>query len=141
MKTIIVANEESRLIKVEPDLLRQCEAALLAHHNFCKAIPGECVGDICETRQALRAVRAALKNDSPQPQRPDENVNWSDAASLVQSFHDTYESLAPQFGYETRPDTKSFDASSPNGKLMIAVCETLLPQRPGRGGEEVVAGV
>lgn len=37
-------------------------------------------------------------------------------------FHDTYERLAPQFGYETRQDTKEFDSNSPNGKLMIAVC-------------------
>lgn len=41
-------------------------------------------------------------------------------------FHETYERLAPQFGYETRPDTKAFDAESPNGKLMIAVCGEVL---------------
>jgi hypothetical protein len=43
--------------------------------------------------------------------------------SLAEFFHDTYESLAPQFGYETRPDTKRFNPDSPNGKLMIAVCK------------------
>lgn len=37
-------------------------------------------------------------------------------------FHDTYERLAPRFGYETRQDTKQFDPTSKNGKLMIAVC-------------------
>lgn len=37
-------------------------------------------------------------------------------------FHDTYERLAPEFGYETRKDTRQFDPGSPNGKLMIAVC-------------------
>ncbi len=36
-------------------------------------------------------------------------------------FHDTYERLAPDFGYETREDTKEFDPESPNGKLMTAV--------------------
>jgi Mg2+ and Co2+ transporter CorA len=38
-------------------------------------------------------------------------------------FHDTYERLAPSFGYETRNDTKQFDPTTPNGKLMIAVCK------------------
>ena len=37
-------------------------------------------------------------------------------------MHETYERLAPSFGYETRPDTKKFDPLSPNGRLMIAVC-------------------
>jgi hypothetical protein len=36
-------------------------------------------------------------------------------------FHETYERLAPSFGYETRPDTKAFDPESKNGRLMIAV--------------------
>ena len=39
---------------------------------------------------------------------------------MAQLFHDTYEALAPAFGYETRPDTKAFDHESPNGKLMCA---------------------
>lgn len=42
---------------------------------------------------------------------------------LAKLFHDTYERLAPQFGYETRPDTKAFSPSSPNGQLMTAVCQ------------------
>ena len=37
-------------------------------------------------------------------------------------FHDTYERLAPSFGYETRKETRKFDPSSPNGRLMIKVC-------------------
>lgn len=44
---------------------------------------------------------------------------------LARKFHETYEQLAPQFGYATREDTKQFDASSPNGKLMIAVCAVI----------------
>lgn len=43
------------------------------------------------------------------------------AIFLARFFHDTYEMLAPVFGYETRPDTKKFDPESKNGKLMIAV--------------------
>jgi len=41
-------------------------------------------------------------------------------------FHETYERLAPEFGYETREDTKEFDENSKNGKLMIAVCDEIL---------------
>lgn len=44
------------------------------------------------------------------------------AELLARWFHDTYERLAPSFGYETRPDTKAFDPTSANGRLMIAVC-------------------
>lgn len=44
------------------------------------------------------------------------------AEDLAAKFHETYERLAPSFGYETRPDTKAFDPSTPNGKLMTAVC-------------------
>lgn len=44
---------------------------------------------------------------------------------LARKFHETYERLAPSFGYETRPDTKAFDPDSPNGKLMTAVCQEI----------------
>ena len=47
------------------------------------------------------------------------------AIKLAVKFHETYERLAPEFGYETRKDTKLFDASSKNGKLMIAVCREM----------------
>lgn len=43
----------------------------------------------------------------------------------AKQFHDTYERLAPQFGYETRLDTRQFDPESPNGKLMIAVMKEM----------------
>ena len=45
---------------------------------------------------------------------------------LAVIFHDTYERLAPSFGYETRKETRAFDPESPNGKLMIAVCAQIL---------------
>ena len=48
------------------------------------------------------------------------------SVKLAEVFHEAYERLAPQFGYETRPETKQFDQNSPNGKLMIAVCEEVL---------------
>ena len=44
---------------------------------------------------------------------------------LAVIFHETYARLAPKFGYETRGETKIFNASSPNGKLMIEVCREM----------------
>jgi len=41
-------------------------------------------------------------------------------------FHNTYERLAPSFGYETRLDTKYFETNTPNGMLMIAVCKEII---------------
>jgi len=45
---------------------------------------------------------------------------------LAGIFHDTYERLAPSFGYQTRPETREFRPASPNGRLMIAVCQEIL---------------
>ena len=48
------------------------------------------------------------------------------AKNIARLFHDTYETLAPAYGYETREDTKEFDPNSKNGKLMIAVCDFVI---------------
>lgn len=45
---------------------------------------------------------------------------------LARRFHEVYERLAPSFGYETRTETRTFDPTTPNGKLMIAVCNELM---------------
>ena len=50
-------------------------------------------------------------------------VAW--AVELARKFHETYERLAPQYGYETRRDTRDFDPHSPNGRLMCAVIESI----------------
>lgn len=51
-----------------------------------------------------------------------------DGIEMAKLFHDTYERLAPSFGYQTRPDTKAFNPLSPNGKLMTAVCKEVCEQ-------------
>jgi len=51
----------------------------------------------------------------------------TDGENLARRFHEIYERLAPSFGYETRADTKAFDPTSANGRLMIAVCSEMLP--------------
>lgn len=44
------------------------------------------------------------------------------AEHLARRFHEAYERLAPSFGYTTREETRTFDPTTPNGKLMVAVC-------------------
>lgn len=44
------------------------------------------------------------------------------AEAWARQLHDTYERLAPSFGYETRKETRQFDPTTPSGRLMIAVC-------------------
>lgn len=46
------------------------------------------------------------------------------AVKLARVFHEAYERRAPQF--EREMDTRDFDEDSPNGQLMIAVCEDVL---------------
>ena len=47
---------------------------------------------------------------------------------LAQAFHETYERLAPSFGYHTRPESAVPWDQVPeaNRQLMIAVCQELL---------------
>lgn len=45
---------------------------------------------------------------------------------LAVRFHKVYERLAPEYGYETRKETREFDPNTPNGRLMIATCGQLL---------------
>jgi len=59
------------------------------------------------------------------------NMEMIMAEALARKFHDTYERLAPKFGYKTRKDTRTFDPHSPNGKLMIAVCAEIIRERDG----------
>lgn len=50
----------------------------------------------------------------------------ADAESLARLFHDEYERQAQKFNYETRTETRQFDPASANGRLMIAVCRTVM---------------
>lgn len=54
-----------------------------------------------------------------------------EAEQLAKLFHETYERLAPQFGYETRKDSARpwADVPEKNKRLMIAVCTELLAIR------------
>jgi hypothetical protein len=60
--------------------------------------------------------RALATSATPAVQEP---------VTMAMLFHRIYERLAPEFGYETRVETRTFDPDSPNGKLMIAVCREI----------------
>ena len=47
------------------------------------------------------------------------------AIKLAILFHELYEKYAPEYGYKTRNKTKVFNATTPNGKLMIRVCREI----------------
>lgn len=51
--------------------------------------------------------------------------------ALARQFHETYERLAPQFGYETRKESAKpwSDVPENNKRLMIAVCAEILERR------------
>jgi hypothetical protein len=53
------------------------------------------------------------------------------AEQLAQRFHETYERLAPNFGYKTREASAKPWADVPknNKRLMIAVCAKILPPK------------
>jgi hypothetical protein len=52
------------------------------------------------------------------------------AETMARKFYETYERLAPAFGYATRDETKRFDPELPNGRLMIATCTALAAALP-----------
>jgi hypothetical protein len=58
-----------------------------------------------------------------------------DAEALARAFHETYERLAPSFGYETRRASAVpwEDVPSANRELMIAVAGDLLRRWPSVG--------
>lgn len=45
--------------------------------------------------------------------------------AMAEAFHETYERLAPDYGYQTRLNTRNFDPKSANGLLMIATIRHL----------------
>jgi hypothetical protein len=63
---------------------------------------------------------------------------YKNGLELAKKFHELYEKNAHNYGYETRKETREFNEDTPNGKLMIAVCEQILASLPApeSGGEE-----
>lgn len=135
--------------------IRHCERNMEFEVDFDKGFhmpERQCGGDIADIVNALPALLDAL--EAPQEGEritPEWCVNMAEleighevgagfstvatpqpqegetGEQLARRFHETYERLAPSFGYETRTETRQFDSTTPNGKLMIAVCSELAP--------------
>lgn len=83
---------------------------------------------LCFSASSLdAAIKMARKDREAAPAAQAEPMQ---AEQMARRFHETYERLAPQFGYTTRTDTRAFDPESANGKLMIAVCAALQAELP-----------
>jgi hypothetical protein len=104
------------------------EACVKILEDFVLAISGNrtATGVASETeRIALKRLSAAQPKPESWPEIAMETAGWT-PLSLAQHFHNIYERYAPEFGYETRAETKAFNPETPNGKLMIAVCGEIL---------------
>ena len=71
-----------------------------------------CLNDSDRWHRHFGRIKSAIYSD---------NIS---AETLAQKFHETYERLAPSFGYETRKESAKpwCDVPEKNKKLMIAVC-------------------
>lgn len=114
--------EQETVINLDDEMWREVKAAIVESPRFAEmyAAGGMLNDGISNTVSWLRETPEI---DCAVP-LPSNQMN--SALDLAILFHDTYERLAPQFGYETRPATRKFSPSSPNGQLMRAVCEELL---------------
>ena len=91
----------------------------------------------------VAAWRAALEANAPRSEAGAEaQSRWISPQELAQKFHETYERLAPNFGYETRRESAKLwsDVPQQNKDLMVAVCEEiklwLAGAEPPEAGEE-----
>ena len=86
---------------------------------------------VAEARRYLDELRDLIIN-SPAPAAPPAGTDLTRifAELMERRFHETYERLAPTFGYETRPESAVPWDQVPeqNRELMVAVCAELLGQ-------------
>lgn len=80
---------------------------------------------------AKQSESASSRDEPKTPSTPGNSDGG--AETTARRFHEAYERLAPSFGYETRTETREFDPTTPNGRLMIAVCAEVFPPTPGNG--------
>jgi hypothetical protein len=121
-------------------LSEQEQAALTAAQLWCEYYGSKFQIEILARfilAQRREAVRASIPESVRQTQlfceeaveatRP--KVGKS-AEDLARAFHETYERLAPQFDYQTRPDSAKYwdDVPENNRNLMIMVAAVIRPE-------------
>jgi len=80
----------------------------------------------------IESIALYPKHSVSTPTKPTE---WEE---IARNFHGTYEVLAPLFGYETRKETRTFDPTSNNGRLMIATIERVIEPLLTHAQEEAI---
>lgn len=88
-----------------------------------------------QAREKIAKVKASLDSSLSKEEGKDELTDYGKAVRMAKRFHELYEEYAPLYGYETRKETRDFNEDSPNGKLMISVCEQL-QKETGLKGED-----
>lgn len=84
--------------------------------------------DLAAARSAIngqKIAQAALAKVGKMSTEPKPATGEWTAEALARQFHELYESYACEFAYETRQETRAFDPTTPNGRLMIAVCKAI----------------
>ena len=85
------------------------------------------LGKLAHSRQSQAQSESSRRNGkaggrprllaNEQHDGSESNAPTCSALDLAIRFHETYERLAPNYGYETRLDTRAFDPTSKNGKV------------------------
>jgi hypothetical protein len=113
-------------------LLDHATGARLSKTNYPKEVMYNAVNEYVQRccDKAVREAREEWEAEKPTSAPGGGEGPFSSDEALARFFHDTYERLAPSFGYETRPETRTFDPTSKNGRLMVAVARKILTSRP-----------
>lgn len=137
---VIRANEDRRPPWMRPDSDN-------AYECFVRNIGYGCYGDTRRARTPWKALTLAVVEIVNVYEDGTAAIGYDPALSMARQFHDTYERLAPSYGYKTRPETMVFNPDTPNGRLMIQTCREIMhrvaemadaprPQAPASGQPE-----
>jgi hypothetical protein len=106
-----------RVIRLENDAAKAAAAP-----GVPDPLPGEAA------LATFNAVQAAVQAAGTAPARGPLRVEEIGAEELAQLFHESYERLAPNYGYKTREESAKpwEDVPEQNRHLMAAVCEEMI---------------
>lgn len=100
------------------------------HSSTAAGVAASCAKRIRDLKKAF--VDEAMKRLKVRPGFDGASAVRPSPVELARLFHETYETLAPSFGYETREASRKpwEDVPEKNKKLMVAVCEKILEAIP-----------
>lgn len=124
----------SAVLNLETDCISFLSQALTEQHeadvqSFREKIQGKDADKTLVDTLYNQVLDNQESMNNQQPLLPqDIEKTYPEAYRLARKFHDRYEEYAPQFGYKTRNDTKTFDPMSPNGRTMARVCMEIVEE-------------